>query len=83
MPVTMSEPSENQPAFVAVYQPADQSKLAMAEMILDREGVNYYVQNELGSVGIAGGSGLFQVRVMVQFDRADECKRLLQEELGL
>jgi hypothetical protein len=74
----MSEPSEQEPAFVAVYQPADQSKLAMAEMILEREGMNYYVENESTAL-----PGVFQVRVMVQADRADECKRLLQEELGL
>jgi hypothetical protein len=80
MPNQMSERSEKQPAFVAVYRPADQSKLAMAEMILDREGVNYYVENEFASLGELPG---FQVRVMVQGDRADECKRLLQEELGL
>jgi hypothetical protein len=76
----MSEPSEKQPAFVAVYQPADQSKLAMAEMILEREGVNYYVENEFTALGGLPG---FQERVMVQADRADECKRLLREELGL
>lgn len=55
----------------------------MAEMVLDREGVNYYVENEFASMGILSGGGVFQARVMVQADRADECKRLLQEELGL
>jgi hypothetical protein len=76
----MNERSEKQPTFEAVYRPTDQSMLAMAKMILDREGVNYYVENEFASMGELPG---FQVRVMVQADRADECKRLLQEELGL
>lgn len=79
----MSEPSDKQPAFVAVYQPADQFKLGMAQMILDREGVNYYVENEFASMGMLTGGGVFQVRVMVQANRAEECRRLLQEELGL
>jgi hypothetical protein len=79
----MSETADNQPAFVPVYSPADQSKLMMAEMILDREGVNYYVENELGALGSPAVVGALQTRVMVQADRADERRRLLQEKLGL
>jgi hypothetical protein len=79
----MSDPHERQPAFVAVYRPADHFKVAMVKMVLEREGVNYYIENELASLGTLPTSGVLETRVMVQVDRADECKRLLEEELGL
>ena len=77
----MSAPSEEQAAFVAVYRPVDYSKLAMVKMVLEREGVTYYVENEFASLGTL--STLGALRVMVQADRADECRRLLEEEVGL
>ena len=55
----------------------------MVKMVLDREGVNYYIENELASLSALPIPVAFQPRVMVQADRADECKRLLEEELGL
>jgi hypothetical protein len=79
----MSDPHERKPAFVAVYRPADHFKVAMVKMVLDREGVNYYIENELASLSALPIPVAFQPRVMVQADRADECKRLLEEELGL
>jgi len=79
----MSEPSENQPSFVPVYSPPDQSMLMMAKMILEREGVIYYVENDMAALGSPAVVGALETRVMVQADRAEECKRLLQEELEL
>ena len=76
----MSDPHESQSAFVAVYRPANHFKVAMVKMILEREGVNYYIENELASLGSLPTSGVLAARVMVQADRADECKRLLKEE---
>jgi hypothetical protein len=68
--------------FIEIYKPADGSELIMIKTVLEREGVIYYVNNELATLGgihpVPGG-----VRVMVQADRAEESKRLLQEELGL
>ena len=55
----------------------------MVKMVLDREGVNYYIENELASLGELPTSGALATRVMVQADRVDECKRLLEEEVGL
>jgi hypothetical protein len=81
--IEMSDPHERKPAFVAVYRPADHFKVAMVKMVLDREGVNYYIENELASLGELPTSGALATRVMVQADRADECKRLLEEEVGL
>ena len=79
----MSAASEEQPAYVAVYRPADHSKLAMVKVVLEQEGVTYYVENEFAPLGTSPTSSAFQTRVMVQADRADECRRLLREELGL
>jgi hypothetical protein len=79
----MSAASGEQPAFVSVYRPADHSKLAMVKMVLEQEGVTYYVENEFASLGALATSSAFQTRVMVQADRVDECRRLLREELGL
>jgi hypothetical protein len=78
----MSNPHKRKPAFVAVYWPTDQSKVAMVKMVLEREGVNYYIENELASLGVPMTAAL-QPRAMVQADRADECRRLLEEEVGL
>jgi hypothetical protein len=79
----MSDPAERQPAFEAVYWPADHFKVAMVKMVMEREGVNYYIDNELASLGALPMNAAVHPRVMVQADRADECKRLLEEELGL
>jgi hypothetical protein len=79
----MSAASKEQPAFMVVYRPADHFKVAVVKMVLEREGVNYYIENEFASLGSLPTSGVLATRVMVQADRADECKRLLEEELGL
>jgi hypothetical protein len=79
----LSTASDKQPAFVAVYRPVDHSKLAMVKMVLEQEGVTYYVENEFASLGALPTSSAFQTRVMVQADRADECRRLLRDDLGL
>jgi hypothetical protein len=79
----MGDPAERQPAFVAVYWPADHFKVAMVKMVLEREGVNFYIENELASMGVLPMNAALHPRVMVQADRADECKRLLEEELGV
>jgi len=78
----MSEPADQQPGFVPVYSAPDQSKLMMAKMILEREGVIYYVENDMAALGSPAVVGALETRVMVQSDRAEECRQLFEEELG-
>ena len=52
----------------------------MIKMILEREGVNYYINNE--SVSCLIGAA-FLSHVMVRSDQAEHVREILKEELGL
>ena len=78
----MENSATDRRSFVPVYLPADCSQLAMIKMVLDREHMNYYVENESFGWNSMYTGGL-SVRVMVEAGRAEECARLLREELNL
>ena len=63
-----------------IYHPINQHELAMIKMILEREGVNYYINNE--SVSCLIGAA-FLSHVMVRSDQAEHVREILKEELGL
>ena len=53
----------------------------MIKMLLERENVIYYVENEAGR--ILAAPALLPMRVMVDVDRAEEIKNAIRDELGL
>lgn len=76
----MQEPFPAEDSFVCVYRAADYQHLMMIKMLLEREKVNHYVENESGSLLAAPG---IPMRVMVDVDRAEEIQNAIRDELGL
>ena len=79
--------AEAELSFVEIWQPSNQQELILLKMIFDRESINYYVNNELGSRLMGAGSfftpmGAGAMRVFVQSDQAEDARKILREELG-
>jgi len=75
--------TEPEPAFTALYRPRHHEELMLSKPILDREGVNYYVQNEEAARGTLCAIGEDELTVMVDTRQAERCATILREELGL
>lgn len=52
-------------------------------LILDREGVNYYVLNEEAARGTFCAIGQEELTVMVETRQAERCATILREQLEL
>ena len=79
---TIGKVVENKSSFVEVLQPLNHQELALTKMILDRESIHYYVNNELGSRWVSAffsfvGAGA--MRVFVQADKAGKAKDILNK----
>ena len=68
------------PAYTEIYRPNDQLEVMMLKMVLEREGVDYFITNEHFS-SILPPSGLGDMRLMVETRRAQQCIELLRDEL--
>ncbi|MGH8752257.1 MAG: putative signal transducing protein [Burkholderiales bacterium] len=68
------------PAYTEIYQPQDQQEVILLKMIMEREGVAYFITNEnLNSVlPLAGLGGM---RLMVESAKARHCIEILRDEL--
>jgi hypothetical protein len=68
------------PAYTEIYRPNDQLEVMMLKMVLEREGVNYFITNEhLNSILPLAGLG--DMRLMVETSRAQQCVEILRDEL--
>jgi hypothetical protein len=70
-------------AFAPVYRPRNHVELESIKMILEREGVRYYVVNEEGARGASSAIGDYEMIVMVETPEAARCQTILAEELDL
>lgn len=69
--------------FVEVYRPSSQQEVMLLRMVLEREGIDFYIINErLHSLFHAVDTALGDMRLMVERTRVARCRQLLQEELG-
>lgn len=69
--------------FVEIYRPQSQQEVILLRMVLEREGVSFYITNErLHSLLPIWDTALGDMRLMVERDRAEQCRRILVEELG-
>ena len=68
------------PAYTEIYRPNDQLEVMMLKMVLEREGIDYFITNEhLNS--ILPPAGLGDMRLMVETSRAQQCVEILRDEL--
>lgn len=73
-----------EPAFIEIYRPQSQQEVILLRMVLEGEGIAFYITNErLHSLLPVWDTALGDMRLMVERERADLCRRLLAEELGL
>ena len=69
--------------FVEVYRPRSQQEVMLLRMVLEREGIDFYIINErLHSLFHAVDTALGDMRLMVERARVARCRQLLEEELG-
>lgn len=70
--------------FVEVYRPTSQQEVVLLRMVLEREGIAFYITNEgLHSLFHIWDTALGDMRLMVACDNAERCRSLLSDELGL
>lgn len=75
---------DEQATFVEVYRPQSQQEVMLLRMVLEREGIGFYITNErMHSVLPIWDTALGDMRLMVEREHAEHCRRMLREELGL
>ncbi|MFZ0255792.1 MAG: hypothetical protein WAN46_09125 [Gammaproteobacteria bacterium] len=75
---------QEEPTFVEIYRPQSQQEVILLRMVLEREGIAFYITNErLHSLLPIWDTALGDMRLMVERERAALCRRILGEELGL
>lgn len=75
---------QEEPTFIEIYRPQSQQEVILLRMVLEREGIGFYITNErLHSLLPIWDTALGDMRLMVERERAALCRRILQEELGL
>lgn len=71
-------------AFVEILRPTSQQEVALVRMVLEREGVEFYILNEgIHSLFHIFDQVLGDMRLMVERGHAERCRRILRDELGL
>ncbi|MGF1613208.1 MAG: hypothetical protein ACFCVA_04635 [Gammaproteobacteria bacterium] len=69
--------------FIEIYRPQSQQEVMLLRMVLEREGIAFYITNErLHSLLPIWDTALGDMRLMVERERAALCRRILVEELG-
>ena len=70
------------PAYTEIYRPNDQLEVMFLKMILEREGIDYYITNEnLNSIlPPCGLFGLTEMCLMVESGKAQQCIEILRAE---
>ena len=78
-----TEPNGESP-FVEIYRPRSQQEVILLRMMLEREGIRFYIINEgMQSLFHVQDAALGDMRLMVERSCAEPCRRLLRDELGL
>jgi hypothetical protein len=68
------------PAYTEIFRPNDQQEVMMLKMIMEREGIDYFITNEnMNSLLPPGGLG--GMRLMVETSKAQHCIEILRDEL--
>lgn len=71
------------PTFIEIYRPQSQQEVMLLRMVLEREGIAFYITNErLHSLLPIWDTALGDMRLMVEREQAALCRRILVEELG-
>ena len=69
--------------YVFVYNPISSQEVALIKMIMEREGIPYFIKNEpLHKVVIFSISGPGEIQLYVAEEFAEATIKLLKEELG-
>ena len=67
--------------FAEVYRPANHAELGLVKSYLDEAGIQYFVKNELASIGAFVATGDSEIIIMAETSRTAEAGKLIRSFL--